>query len=257
MRRDNPALLRRSLGLTVAASLAAGGAGAAEPVVDTSNWKCEQCPFYTGYEGHAEAGTFVASGANDSYGRYTGVVAGHPYVDASAAGALQKADGTYLTYDLQSLGLASRDGLIEAGQDGRYGIALSYDGQPNRLYDDTVTPFRGVGSGTLTLPNGWVHAGSTSAMTDLDSSLSRFDLGYDWRTVKLSGQYFAGSAWTFYSNLSHQEKEGTDLHRCELPHTGRRAAPAHRLRDHGLRGRCALVGRALEPAGRVQRLLVR
>ena len=93
MRRDNPALLRRSLGLTVAASLAAGGAGAAQPVVDTSNWKCEQCPFYTGYEGHAEAGTFVAGGANDGYRHYTGVVAGHPYVDASAAGALQKANG--------------------------------------------------------------------------------------------------------------------------------------------------------------------
>lgn len=210
MNPDKRALLR-SLGLTLAASLTAGGAAAAEPDVDTSKWKCELCPFYAGYEGHAEAGTFVASGANDSYGRYTGVVAGHPYVDASAAGALQKADGTYLKYDLQNLGLASRDGIIEAGQDGRYAIALSYDGQPNRLYDDTVTPFRGVGSGTLTLPNGWVHAGSTAAMTDLDSSLSRFGLGYDWRTVTLSGQYFAGSAWTFYSNLSHQEKEGTDL----------------------------------------------
>ncbi|MGP8032934.1 MAG: MtrB/PioB family decaheme-associated outer membrane protein [Steroidobacteraceae bacterium] len=210
MKRHKPALLR-PLGLTVAASLVAGGAVAAEPEVDTSNWKCEQCPFYTGYEAEVEVGAFGAGGANDSYGRYTGIDSGHVYVDAAASGALQKADGTYVKYDLQNLGLASRDGIIEAGQDGRYGIALSYDGQPNRLYDDTVTPFRGVGSGTLTLPTGWVHAGSTAAMTDLDSSLSRFDLGYDWRTVTLSGHYLLGSAWTFYSNLSHQEKEGTDL----------------------------------------------
>ena len=210
MKGDKPAL-RRSLSLTVAASLAAGGAAAAEPQVDTSNWKCEQCPFYSGYQGEAEIGAFGAGGANDSYGRYTGIDAGHAYVDAAASGALQRADGVYLRYDLQNLGLASRDGLIEAGQDGRYGLALGYDGQPNRLYDDTVTPFRGVGSGALTLPNGWVHAGSTAAMTDLDSSLSRFDLGYDWRTVTLSGHYLLGSAWTFYSNLSRQEKEGTDL----------------------------------------------
>lgn len=210
MNGNQPALLR-SLGLTVAVSLAASGAAGADPEVDTSHWKCEQCPFYSGYEGEAEIGAFGASGANDSYGRYTGIDTGHAYVDAAASGALQKADGTYLKYDLQNLGLASRDGLIEAGQDGRYGMALSYDGQPNRLYDDTVTPFRGVGSGTLTLPNGWMHAGSTAAMTDLDSSLDRFDLGYDWRTVKLSGHYLASSVWTFYSDLTRQEKEGTDL----------------------------------------------
>lgn len=210
MRRDKLAL-QRALGLTVAASLAAGAAAAAEPNVDTSNWKCEQCPFYTGYQGEAEVGTFVASGANDSYGRYTGVVAGHPYVDAGASGALQKADGTYVKYDLQNLGLASRDALVEMGQDGRFDLALSYDGQPNRLYDDTVTPFRGVGSGTLTLPSGWVHSGSTSTMTSLDSSLTGARIGYDWRTVALSGRYLMSSAWSFYSKVSRQEKSGTDL----------------------------------------------
>src|SRR5208282_3115306 len=203
-----PTLLLRALGLSAAASLAAGGIGAAEPEVDTSHWKCEQCPFFIGYNGEVEVGALGASGANDSYGRYTGIVAGHAYADAAASGALQKADGVYMRYELQDLGLASREGIIEAGQDGRYAIALGYDGQPNRLYSDTVTPFGGVGTGTLTLPSGWVRAGSTSAMTDLDSSLSRFDLGYDRRTMTLSGHYLASSAWTFYSNLSRQEKEG-------------------------------------------------
>jgi MtrB/PioB family decaheme-associated outer membrane protein len=210
MKRDKLALLR-TLGLSVAATLAAGGAGAAEPGVDTSNWKCEQCPFFAGYDGNAEAGAFVASGANASYGRYTGIDEGHVYADASATGTQQNADGTYVKYALENLGLASRDGIIEAGQDGRYAVALGYDGQPNRIYDGTVTPFQGAGSGALTLPNGWVHAGSTSAMTDLNSSLNPVNLGYDWRTVTLSGHYLAGSGWTFYSKLSRQEKEGTDL----------------------------------------------
>lgn len=210
MKPKQPRFLR-SLDLIVAATLAAGGAAAAEPDVDTSNWKCEQCPFFAGYDASAEAGAFAASGANDGYGRYTGIDEGHVYADASATGIEQKTDGAYIKYDLENLGLASRDATIEAGQDGRYAIALSYDGQPNRLYDSTVTPYQGAGSGTLALPNGWVHAGTTGAMTDLGSSLNRVDLGYDWRTVALSGHYLAGSGFNFYGKLSWQEKEGTDL----------------------------------------------
>jgi len=210
MRPDAQSLLR-SLGLSVAASLAAGGAGATEAEVDTSNWKCEQCPFFTGYDGNAEAGAFVASGANFSYGRYTGINTGHVYADVGATGTLQNPDGTYVKYDLQNLGLTSRDATVEAGQDGRYAVTLGYDGQPNWIYDGTVTPFRGVGSGVLTLPSDWVHAGSTSAMSSLNSSLTPVELGYLWHTVTLSGHYFAGSGWTFYSTLSRQEKSGTDL----------------------------------------------
>jgi MtrB/PioB family decaheme-associated outer membrane protein len=210
MRPDAQPLLR-SLGVSVAASLAAGTAAATEPAVDTSNWKCEQCPFYTGYDGSAEAGAFVASGANFSYGRYTGIDTGHVYADVGASGTLQNADGTYVKYDLQNLGLTSRDATVEAGQDGRYAVTLGYDGQPNWIYQGTVTPYRGVGSGVLTLPSDWVHAGSTSAMTSLNTSLNPVELGYLWHTVALSGHYFAGSGWTFYSTLSRQEKSGTDL----------------------------------------------
>jgi MtrB/PioB family decaheme-associated outer membrane protein len=200
-----------SVSLAVATALAAAGAAAAEPVVDTSNWKCEHCPFFTGYDADAELGGLVASGANASYGHYTGIDQDHGYVDAAAKGLWRSAEGGYVHYDLERLGLASRDGTIEAGSDGRYAVRLAYDGQPARLYDSTVTPFQGAGSGALTLPAGWVNAGTTGSMTALGTSLAPVKLEYDRRTAALSARYFAGSGWTFYGELSRHEKDGTGL----------------------------------------------
>ena len=200
-----------SLSVVAAAAFAAATAVAAEPVADTSNWKCEQCPFFTGYDAGAELGALVASGANASYGRYTGIDRGHGYVDAAAQGEWHGADGNYARYDLERLGLASRDGLIEIGRDGSYALKLDYDGQPTRLYDNTLTPYLGAGSGTLTLPTGWVTAGGTAGMSKLGADLAPLKLEYDRRTAALSGHYLAGSGWTFYGELSRQEKDGTGL----------------------------------------------
>jgi MtrB/PioB family decaheme-associated outer membrane protein len=197
------------IGLALTGTFAAGALAADAP--DTSDWKCEQCPFYAGYEGEAEAGAFGASGANASYGRYTGVDSNHAYADLSAHGARQTTDGNYLNYDLEALGLPSRSAVIEVGHDGQYSVALGYDGQPVRLYDNTVTPYLGSGGGSLTLPANWVAAGTTSGMTALNTSLNPVKLEWDRRTVALSGRYFVGSNWSFYGQLSRQEKDGTGL----------------------------------------------
>ena len=67
-------------------------------------------------------------------------------------------DGAYANYDLERLGLASREGYVEGGREGRYDLRLSYDGQPTALYDTAVTPYQGNG-GNLTLPAiGWPPA---------------------------------------------------------------------------------------------------
>ena len=56
-----------------------------------------------------------------------------------------------MNYDLERLGLASRDGYVEGGREGHYDLRVSYDGQPNRLYDTGVTPFQANGT-NLGLP---------------------------------------------------------------------------------------------------------
>jgi len=194
-----------SLGLAV---LRAPGA-AADPAVDTSLWKCEQCPFSLASEDSVELGALVANGADAAYGRYTGIDHPNVYVDAGASGAHQSTGGSYLTYSLNDLGLAARTGTVEAGQDGRYALRLGYDGAPTRLYDKTTTPYLSSG-GNLTLPTGWVSAGTTSAMSLLDSSLHTVPLEFDRRTASLSGHYIAGN-WSLYTELSRQEKVGTGL----------------------------------------------
>jgi MtrB/PioB family decaheme-associated outer membrane protein len=199
-----------SLNLGLAAALAYAAAAAAEPSPDTSGWTCAQCPFFQGYQADAEAGALVADGANANYGRYTGIDRSTAYVDANADGQWHSDDGSYATYQLERLGLASRDGTVEGGRDGRFDLRVSYDGQPTDLYDTSATPFQNNG-GRLGLPADWVAAGTTFGMSALNSSLAPVSIGYERRTFALTGQFFASPQWTLFGEFRRQEKKGTDL----------------------------------------------
>ncbi|MEJ1963634.1 MAG: MtrB/PioB family decaheme-associated outer membrane protein [Gammaproteobacteria bacterium] len=201
-------VLRRYVWLAIV--LGAAAAQADTPAPDTSGWKCEQCPFLRGHTAEAEAGALYADGANASYGRYSGMDHNGVYADVGAKGQWGSSNDAYVSYDLENLGLPSRDGSIDAGRQGRYDVRVTYDGQPSRLYDTTVTPFVG-GGGQLSLPANWVAAGSTGGMTQLDSSLRSVDIETNRRTVALSGRFFAGPAWTVFGEFRHQEKDGTGI----------------------------------------------
>jgi MtrB/PioB family decaheme-associated outer membrane protein len=205
----NPSLLLAAAALLVT-SISLADAPAVTATPDTSGWKCTQCPFLQGYESETEVGVLGASGANASYGRYTGIDRSGAYADVGGSGALRSSGGQYANYDLERLGLASRDATLEGGSEGLYNVRISYDGQPTRLYDTAVTPFQGSGS-NLSLPAGWVPSGGTGGMSTLNSSLAPDALAYDRRTLDLSGNYYANSAWTVFGELQRQEKIGTDL----------------------------------------------
>lgn len=197
--------------MTSAMVLAAGSDPPLPPPPDTSEWKCNQCPFLQGYSTQTEAGALYANGANAPYGRYSGVNHTGTYADVSANGQWRDQAGDYTRYELDDLGLPSRAARIEGGREGLYELSASYDGQPTYLFDDTVTPYRGAGAGQIALPAGWMPAGSTQAMSALGASLSPIDIEYQRRTVALLGRLFLGADWTAYAKLSHQEKAGTDL----------------------------------------------
>jgi MtrB/PioB family decaheme-associated outer membrane protein len=180
------------------------------PTADTSAWKCEMCPFMQGYAAEAEAGVIGASGANATFGRYTGIDHGGAYADLSASGQYRNQDGTFADYDLENLGLDSRDVSATAGREGRYDVRFSYDGQPNRLYDTGATPFQANGS-SLALPSGWVPAASTGGMSALNASLAPVEIGSDRQTVSLLARYFATPSWTMFGEFRHQEHAGTSL----------------------------------------------
>lgn len=196
--------------LAITAVFTGAAAWSDPPTADTSAWKCEMCPFMQGYAAEAEAGVIGASGANATFGRYTGIDHGGAYADASASGQYRNQDGTFANYDLENLGLDSRDGYITGGREGRYDFRVSYDGQPNRLYDTGASPFRAGGS-NLALPSGWVPAASTGGMSALNANLASVDIGSDRRTVSLLARYFATPSWTVFGEYRHQEHVGTNL----------------------------------------------
>jgi MtrB/PioB family decaheme-associated outer membrane protein len=145
---------------------------------DTSSWACAKCPFPGGYHGSVEGGALYASGANAEFGRYTGIDHTGPYVDAAAAGQWRDAQGDNASYDFERLGLASRDGVITGGREGRYDLRLAYDGQPQDLYDTATTPIK---------------------------------IETERRTTSLFGRYFASPEWTLFGGLGHEEKYGDAL----------------------------------------------
>jgi MtrB/PioB family decaheme-associated outer membrane protein len=183
---------------------------AADPTTDTSEWKCSQCPFLVGFATQSEAGVLYASGANASFGRYTGIDHTGPYADVSASGQVRSEDGAYADYDLERLGLAARDGYVEGGREGRYDLRISYDGQPTRLYDTGATPYQANGS-SLGLPAGWVPAGSTAGMSTLGASLAPIRLESDRRTFALLARYFATPTWTLFGEYRRQQQDGMGL----------------------------------------------
>lgn len=184
---------------------------ATEPTTaDTSNWKCTQCPFLRGYETQTEAGLLYASGANATFGRYTGIDHNGAYADVAASGKLRSDEGTYADYDLERLGLASREGFIGGGREGRFDLRLSFDGQPNRLYDTGATPFRTSGT-DLALPPGWVAAGSTAGMSSLTASLAPVNLESDRKTTAFLARYFLSQGFTLFGEFRRQEHNGTGI----------------------------------------------
>ncbi len=204
-----------TLRITIAALLAAASATAlaeaptAPSAPDTSNWKCESCPFPKGYEADATLGVLDAGHANASYGRYTGLDRSKGYADLDAHGEWRDDNGNYTRYALDDLGLDSRSGKISVGRDGRYAVTLSYAGQPHYLYDATVTPYATTGSASL--PSGWVPAGSTAGMTDLAANLHGVKVGTIRKSAGLTARGILGSGFSVFGSVNHETKRGTDI----------------------------------------------
>ena len=184
---------------------------AASPV-DTSQWRCEFCPFEDGeLVADVEAGSIYVDDSAAKFGEYDGLNEEGSYLALGGSAGQRKGNGLYWRAVAQDLGLDSRSAAVSAGHEGAWQVDLGYVASPHNVFDTTLTPFSVGASESLTLPSGWVRAGNTQGMTALDSSLRGYDLEAERERLSLGGRLDSSSRWHTQLNYIHETRDGQRL----------------------------------------------
>jgi len=178
---------------------------------DTSDWKCESCPFDQGYRAAVDAGaTYVGEDGAIRYGNATGYDDKGGYANVDGQGRYTS-DGYQLDWMIEDLGLDSRVFELDGGRQGTFGFHVGYRELPYRRFDTTRTVFNPSTSDTITLPSGWVPAGLTTNMTQLSSSLRRQDIGSDRQVIDFGADWNPAAAFRLYADFRRQNRDGIDI----------------------------------------------
>lgn len=198
----SPLVLLGALGVL---SAAACGAVAA---VDTSQWKCESCPFEkTGVGGTLDLGVGAVSDASARFGNATGLQKKGAFLVAGGDLRYRGEAGLFGSVDAADLGLDSRTLAAEFGQEGLYTLRLRYAEIPRHLSDTAMTPFLGSGGAVLSLPAGF-PAVDTAAMP-LASTLRPVELGFKRSRLDAGLTWSFGQRWAARVSLRHDVRDGT------------------------------------------------
>jgi MtrB/PioB family decaheme-associated outer membrane protein len=174
--------------LQLAAMGALSSAACSAQAVDTSEWKCESCPFEKeGRSGSVQGGVIGVSDSSQKFGDFTGLNKQGAYLDLSGSVRYRSDNGVYGKLEANDLGLDTRSIYFDGGREGLYTLKLGYAEIPRFFADGAQTPFLGNGSSRLTLPAGF-PAPTTAAMPlattlqaiDVESKRQRFDAGLGW-----------------------------------------------------------------------------
>ena len=200
MKTHSPLFLLAALGL-----LSTAGVALAAP--DTSNWKCESCPYPKATTGSVDVGLVAVSDDSAKFGDYTGL--NEKGAKLALGGTLSVRSGSAYYADLTAanLGLDSRSVSLRNGHEGIYSLSLAYAELPRYLSDGAMSPFQGIGSNVLTLPTGYPAAGTSSM--PLSSSLQPVDIGFKKKRFDLAASVVSFRNWTYRAGYSHDARTGT------------------------------------------------
>ncbi|MEE4143778.1 MAG: MtrB/PioB family decaheme-associated outer membrane protein [Halieaceae bacterium] len=109
---------------------------------------------------------------------------------------------------LSNLGLDTREGELTWGKAGRFSLSAGFDSQLQVSSDEGRTPF--TGGTRLELPDDWVSGLTTSDWTNLNQSLHGFDQELKRERVYLKADTRLNRNWTVDTNLSYEEKTGSN-----------------------------------------------
>jgi MtrB/PioB family decaheme-associated outer membrane protein len=187
-------------------SLLIGLLHAAEP--DKSAWECRFCAFPSGTELDVDGGVIWVSDDSAKFGDFTGLDEEGAYLDANLALRYWGKNGNRWQLLGRNLGLESREIGVTGGKQGLYELNAFYHQIPRSLFFTTRTPFLGVGSDSLSLPDNWVHAGNTQDMTELRKSLQPLDIDYDREIFGVGAKYLPWQKLELTANYRRDEKDG-------------------------------------------------
>ena len=197
----SPLFLLAALGVLSAA----GTAAAAE--ADTSQWKCEKCPYAKGTTGAVDVGAGYVSDDSTTFGNYTGLDQQGPYLDLGGKIAYRGEGGYYADLSAADLGLDIRSIDAQIGREGQYSLRLGYAEIPRYFAEGARTPFLGIGGNDLTLPVGF-PAADTASMP-LATTLQPVELGYKAKRFDIGGKWVGQENWAYNVSFRRDVKDGT------------------------------------------------
>ncbi|MCW9003643.1 MAG: MtrB/PioB family decaheme-associated outer membrane protein [Gammaproteobacteria bacterium] len=182
---------------------------ASDFMVDTANWKCKDCAFEEGYSGEVELGIGSVSDDSFKFGEYNGLYEKSGFIITNARVRYRDLEANYFDLSVNDLGLDSRSLNIEGGHQGKYKVFFSYDEIAHAFSDSIMTPYSGNGSANLSLPVGWVPAGTTTSMSSLAASLQKNEVKLQRTRMDLGISFLPTSSWKYDINYRHETREGT------------------------------------------------
>jgi MtrB/PioB family decaheme-associated outer membrane protein len=169
---------------------------------DTSNWVCKLCPISGGWMSEWDLGLIYVDDPTPKFADYRGLIDEGGYLEASGESRYRNEKGHYFDFYGRNLGLDSRALEMRGGKQGTYELRADYRETPRYMGHGTVTPYAGVGTDTLVLPEAWQPSSGMTAWSPAKLENKRKTLGAGF-TIKM------GSAWKVNADVEQQKRDGT------------------------------------------------
>ena len=176
--------------------------------VDTSQWKCESCPFEKeGRSGTVDVGVIGVSDDSQKFGDFTGLDKQGAYLGLGGNVRYRGDNGVYGSVVATDLGLDTRAIDFEGGREGLYTLKLGYSEIPRHQADGAMTPFLGVGGSRADAARRAFRQPTprrcrwrtTLQPVDVSSKRKRFDAGFTW---------IAGDQWSTQLTFRRDVRDG-------------------------------------------------
>lgn len=172
-------------------------------------YSCRQCVKYTGWRGVLDFGLGWVSDDSPRFGDYRGLDEKGFYAAVDGDVHFRNLQGRYFDLYADNLGYDSREIDMRGGNQGKFEFRFGWQEIPRYLGYGTQTPFLGVGSDYLTLPDNWVKANTTIGMTALESSLAAAQLKTERKVLDAGATLKFLSNWSYRIDYQRQKKKGT------------------------------------------------